>query len=122
MLSLVAMHGYRLSISSLHLGCRESLLLSLLDRFVSLLLSALRHSTLSCLASGVYMTCFMPRNSSLLLAMMALMPMQLTYQPSVLLLMSRVSTKLKISLIITLVGMVVRYVWSILSSGVGTRY
>ena len=54
------MHGCRLSISSLHLGCRESLLLSLLDHFVSLLLSALCRSALSCLASGVYMTCFKP--------------------------------------------------------------
>ena len=48
---------------------------------------------LSCLASGVYMTCFMPRNSSPLLATMALMPTQLMYQFSVLLLMSRASTK-----------------------------
>ena len=89
MLSLVAMHGCRLSISSLHLGCRESSLLSLLDRFVSLLLSALCPFALSCLASGVFMTCFMPCNSSPLLATMALMPTQLTYQFSVLLLMSQ---------------------------------
>ena len=97
------MHGCRLSISSLHLGCRENSLLSLLDRFVSLLLSALCRSALSCLASGVFMTCFMPRNSSPLLATMALMPTQLTYQFSVLLLTSRASMKWKISLIIVLV-------------------
>ena len=78
-LSLVAMHGCRLSISSLHLGCRESLLLSLLDHFVSLLLSVPCHSVLSCLASGVCMTCSMPCNSSPLLATMALMPTQLIY-------------------------------------------
>ena len=74
-----------------------------------------------CLAAALYMytMCFMHRNSSPPLAMMALMPMQLTYQLCVLLLMSRASTKWKIYLIITLMGVVVRSVWSILSSGVG---
>ena len=104
------MHGYQLSISSLHQGCRKSLLLSLLGRFGLLLLLVLCPSALSCLASGVYMTCFMPRNSSPPLATMALMPMQLMYQLSVLLLISWASIKWKISLIIALMGVVVRSV------------
>ena len=44
--------------------------------------------------------------------------MQLTYQLSVLLLMSQASAKLRIFLIIALVGVVIHSVLSILSSGV----
>ena len=99
-------------------GLLQKLAAKLLGHFGSLLLLVPCPFILSCLASGVYTMCFMPHNLTLLLATMALMPTQLTYQLSVLLL-SRASMKWKIYLIITLVGVVVRSVCSILSSGMG---